>query len=562
MRDVTGKIEDSGATPAGRLSATEHNDVFNDVNDLITRSGQAINSSDTSQSSEATTLAAFRAAAFNVDGTSTANALILVPVSGASGHRIPTALGAGSSPVYNRWDGATINFTPTSNNTGPVTIDIGQTIGTLLGSKKLLSSTGAALVAGDIVSGVRVEVQYDTAADGGTGAWLLVSAAAVQSDWNQASSGQPDYIKNKPGTPTETVAGLPEVATQAETDAGTLDTVMITPLKLKETTLTYQPGDIIQRTTQTSPGGNFLECIGQEISRSTYSDLFAEIGTVHGIGDGSTTFNLPNIKKSYTPLSSNTFASLAEPFTNSITDLTINPNTGDVYACATNEVRKWTKSTGTWSSLSVPAGAWIGIAYNDANDSIYIVSSSGTVYYTAVSPVSWTQIGTAPSITYVGITIDGTSGDLYAFSSSAVYLSMYSTSYATWNLQTTPGSGYTAMGADARTGNIFLGNSSGLIYLRPNGIGSFAETRSPILNSVLGIAINKESGDIYIIGDLSGTRRIYVALGGPGNWNTVKTLGSTANGLDVNYSDGALVYCENNLIARRPGTSISSYIAY
>jgi hypothetical protein len=42
------------------------------------------------------------------------------------------------------------------------------------------------------------------------------------------------------------------------------------------------------------PGG-FLQCAGQAVSRGTYADLFALIGTVFGSGDGSTTFNLPNI---------------------------------------------------------------------------------------------------------------------------------------------------------------------------------------------------------------------------------------------------------------------------
>lgn len=40
------------------------------------------------------------------------------------------------------------------------------------------------------------------------------------------------------------------------------------------------------------PSG-WLECDGSAISRSTYPELFAAIGTKYGIGDGSTTFNLP-----------------------------------------------------------------------------------------------------------------------------------------------------------------------------------------------------------------------------------------------------------------------------
>ena len=38
-----------------------------------------------------------------------------------------------------------------------------------------------------------------------------------------------------------------------------------------------------------------LWCDGSAVSRTTYADLFAEIGTTWGAGNGSTTFNLPNL---------------------------------------------------------------------------------------------------------------------------------------------------------------------------------------------------------------------------------------------------------------------------
>ena len=43
------------------------------------------------------------------------------------------------------------------------------------------------------------------------------------------------------------------------------------------------------------PSG-FLECNGTAVSRSTYAALFAIVGTTYGAGDGSTTFNLPNLQ--------------------------------------------------------------------------------------------------------------------------------------------------------------------------------------------------------------------------------------------------------------------------
>lgn len=41
---------------------------------------------------------------------------------------------------------------------------------------------------------------------------------------------------------------------------------------------------------------NWLVCNGQAVSRENYSELFGIIGTQYGSGDGSTTFNLPNLK--------------------------------------------------------------------------------------------------------------------------------------------------------------------------------------------------------------------------------------------------------------------------
>ena len=53
-------------------------------------------------------------------------------------------------------------------------------------------------------------------------------------------------------------------------------------------------GSYIQFAGSQAPEG-FLVCNGGEISRTTYSALFAVIGTTYGSGDGSTTFNLPNL---------------------------------------------------------------------------------------------------------------------------------------------------------------------------------------------------------------------------------------------------------------------------
>lgn len=59
--------------------------------------------------------------------------------------------------------------------------------------------------------------------------------------------------------------------------------------------LAVPTGSMFQWLTDTAPTG-YLLCYGQAISRTTYTTLFGIIGTTFGVGDGSTTFNLPDLR--------------------------------------------------------------------------------------------------------------------------------------------------------------------------------------------------------------------------------------------------------------------------
>ena len=54
-------------------------------------------------------------------------------------------------------------------------------------------------------------------------------------------------------------------------------------------------GTILPWSNSTLPSG-YLNCDGTAVSRSTYSALFAIIGTDYGAGNGSSTFNLPDLQ--------------------------------------------------------------------------------------------------------------------------------------------------------------------------------------------------------------------------------------------------------------------------
>lgn len=68
---------------------------------------------------------------------------------------------------------------------------------------------------------------------------------------------------------------------------------------LRITTTADSPtGEIKIWTSSTIPDG-FLLCNGSAVSRTTYANLFSKIGTTYGAGDGSTTFNLPDLRDRY-----------------------------------------------------------------------------------------------------------------------------------------------------------------------------------------------------------------------------------------------------------------------
>ena len=116
---------------------------------------------------------------------------------------------------------------------------------------------------------------------------------------------------------TEQVAGKIQIATleEASRDKGRIDrTKAITPATLQANLRRYRdrydlsttvdskiqaattiPGSIIIWPLETPPTGYF-ECNGDPISRTTYAVLFKVIGIKYGAGNGSTTFNLPDLR--------------------------------------------------------------------------------------------------------------------------------------------------------------------------------------------------------------------------------------------------------------------------
>jgi microcystin-dependent protein len=58
----------------------------------------------------------------------------------------------------------------------------------------------------------------------------------------------------------------------------------------------YSPAGMISQFAGSSAPTGWLLCEGQAVSRTTFAALFSTIGTTYGSGDGSTTFNVPNLQ--------------------------------------------------------------------------------------------------------------------------------------------------------------------------------------------------------------------------------------------------------------------------
>jgi hypothetical protein len=117
------------------------------------------------------------------------------------------------------------------------------------------------------------------------------------------TSGQtvtPDNLNNlvDAATVTYTSAGDTDNSTlEVNSNKLRVKDLGITVAKLATTTqqALLPAGAVMPFAINSAPSG-WLAADGTAVSRSTYATLFAAISTAHGAGDGSTTFNLPDLR--------------------------------------------------------------------------------------------------------------------------------------------------------------------------------------------------------------------------------------------------------------------------
>lgn len=141
-------------------------------------------------------------------------------------------------------------------------------------------------------------------------------------------------------------------------------------------------GDIISSAASTRAG--CLLCDGTAYSRTTYASLFSAIGTNYGIGDGSTTFNIPNLS-GRTPIGAGSGVSQG-------TISAVNTTTDQLTVTANNSVY-----TGT------------PVLYKASSTAIGGLTSNTTYYAIRISPTV-IQLATTLANAVAGTQIDLTSG--------------------------------------------------------------------------------------------------------------------------------------------------------
>lgn len=128
-------------------------------------------------------------------------------------------------------------------------------------------------------------------------------------------------------------------------------------------------GDIYATSATTcSPGSIIAD--GSAISRTTYAELFARIGTTHGSGNGSTTFNVPDYRGRF--LRGVDGSAGNDPNSGSRTAMNTGGNTGNNVGSVQTDAFQGHKHSATGSTAAGPSGYFL----NQGSASNFLANSS------------------------------------------------------------------------------------------------------------------------------------------------------------------------------------------
>ena len=123
-------------------------------------------------------------------------------------------------------------------------------------------------------------------------------------------------------------------------------------------------GSILPYAGATAPT-NYLLCYGQAVSRATYSVLFSILSTTYGVGDGSTTFNLPDLRGRVIAALDNLGGSSANVVTDTDADTLGGTDGEEDHVLTVDEMPSHTHTTSTSSEGSSGGGIYYGPGSGD-----------------------------------------------------------------------------------------------------------------------------------------------------------------------------------------------------
>jgi len=140
----------------------------------------------------------------------------------------------------------------------------------------------------------------DSAASAANAATSEINAAASETNAaNSAASVDANNIIHKIGSglSNEGYTKAEADATLAQIQGDATKTFKVSDAINADEALAFGQltGYVLPFATSIVPSG-YLECNGSALSRTAYADLFAVLGTTYGVGDGSTTFNIPDLR--------------------------------------------------------------------------------------------------------------------------------------------------------------------------------------------------------------------------------------------------------------------------
>ena len=148
-------------------------------------------------------------------------------------------------------------------------------------------------------------------------------------------------------------------------------------------------GDI-KASVKSANHGNWLLCNGQAVSRTTYSELFALIGTNFGSGNGSTTFNVPDYRgKFLRGLGGNSAANIYTTQAEGLPNISGQIQAADGYGSSDRRVMfRDASGAFTTTNAAVSFGTWDNSVSKTAASKLNFSASASNSIYGANSHVT------------------------------------------------------------------------------------------------------------------------------------------------------------------------------